>query len=174
MKAPIVISSRQLRCVLVVAVAAALSAVGLSACGGSAPTSQGELTQARRQVAYHIHREERLRRLEAQLRQVNHQQSESHAVSIPNYVPSSAPTASTGTYYAPAPTDGSCGGELTVNSRTTCHFAENVEQAYYAEVGSGSGEVVAYSPAMNRTYVMSCSGSPHECTGGNDAAVFFP
>ncbi len=170
MKAPIVISSRQLRCGLVVAVAAALCAVALSACGGSTPTGQGELTQARRQVAYHVHHEERLRRLEARLRQVKHQSGEPHPVPIPNYVPSDAPT----TYYAPAPTDGSCGGELSVNSRTTCPFAENVEQAYYAEIGSGSGEVVAYSPAMNRTYVMSCSGSPHECTGGNGAAVFFP
>jgi hypothetical protein len=180
MKAPIVTVSRRLRYGFVAVAAAAICAAALSACGGSASTGNGELTQARRATAAHIHREDRLRRLEARLRQVNGA-GKSHTVPIPSYVPSAAPTTSTGTYYtpaptpapAPSPTGGSCGGELSVNANTSCPFAENVEQAYYAEVGSGPGEVVAYSPVTNRTYVMSCSGSPHECTGGDDAAVFF-
>jgi hypothetical protein len=179
MKAPIVTISHRLRYGLVAVAAAALCAAALSACGGSTSTGSGELSQARRATAAHIHREDRLRRLEARLRQVKQSSGKSHAVPIPNYVPSGTPTTSTGTYYAPAPapaaspTGGSCGGELSVNANTSCPFAENVEQAYYAEVGSGPGEVVAYSPVTDRTYVMSCSGSPHECTGGDDAAVFF-
>jgi hypothetical protein len=180
MKAPIVTTtSRRLRCTLVVAVAAIVSAVALSACGGSASTATGELAQARQATANHIHREDRLRRLEARLHRVDHRSGKAHSVPIPTYVAPTPPTVDDGSYYnaAPAPTvstEGSCGGELSVNSHTSCPFAQNVENAYYAEVGSGSGEVVAYSPVTERDYTMSCSGSPHECTGGDDAAVFFP
>jgi hypothetical protein len=181
MKAPIVTTtSRRLRCTLVVAVAAIVSAVALSACGGSASTATGELAQARQATANHIHREDRLRRLEARLHRVDHRSGKAHSVPIPTYVAPAPPTVDDGSYYnaAPAPsaspTEGSCGGELSVNSHTSCPFAQNVENAYYAEVGSGSGEVVAYSPVTERDYTMSCSGSPHECTGGDDAAVFFP
>ena len=54
-------------------------------------------------------------------------------------------------------------------------FAANVEADYYSEVGSGSGSVYSYSPTTGRYYTMYCSsGSPHECTGGNDASVYFP
>ncbi len=170
MKASIVTSSRRLRCGLVVALAVAVCAVALSACGGdSTATAAGELTQARRATANHVHREDRLRRLEARLHRVGRRSNKGHAVPIPAYVPNPAPSApSTGTYYTPAPaptvpsTGGSCGGELSVNSQTSCPFAENVESAYYAEVGSGPGTVVAYSPVTEETYTMSCSGSPHE------------
>jgi hypothetical protein len=179
MKAPIVTRSRRLRCALVVAVAAIVSAVALSACGGSASTATGELTQARQATANHVHREDRLRRLEERLHRIDHS-GKARAVPIPTYVAPATTTTGDGTYYVPAPaptvspTAGSCGGELSVNSHTTCPFAQNVENAYYAEVGSGPGEVVAYSPVTERDYTMSCSGSPHECTGGDDAAVFFP
>ncbi len=61
-----------------------------------------------------------------------------------------------------------------MNSDTSCPFAAAVENAYFAEVGSGPGTVVAYSPVTEKTYEMSCSGSPHECTGGDHAAVYFP
>jgi hypothetical protein len=179
MKAPIVTTSRRLRCTLVVAVVAIVSAVALSACGGSASTATGELTQARQATANHVHREDRLRRLEARLHRVDHS-GKARSVPIPTYITPAPPTVDDGTYYNPAPaptaasTGGSCGGELSVNSNTSCPFAQNVENAYYAEVGSGSGEVVAYSPVTERDYTMSCSGSPHECTGGDDAAIFFP
>jgi hypothetical protein len=177
MKAPITISFNRLRYGLVVAVVAASSAVALSACGGGASTSKGELTQARRQAANHVHDQERLRRLETRLQDVKSQTKSSRVVPIPTYVPSGTPTISDGTYYAPsadAPSSGSCGGELSVNSDTSCPFAAAVESAYFAEVGSGPGTVVAYSPVTDKTYVMSCSGSPHECTGGDHAAVYFP
>jgi hypothetical protein len=71
--------------------------------------------------------------------------------------------------------EGSCGGSLSVGPNTTCEFAQNVENDYYAEIGSGSGTVDSYSPAKDRYYSMYCtSGSPHECTGGNNASVYFP
>jgi len=82
---------------------------------------------------------------------------------------------------APAPegsstsSSGNCGGGLSANQYTTCGFAENVEADYYSEIGSGSGTVVSYSPTTSKTYSMYCTaGEPHECTGGNNAAVFFP
>ena len=104
MKASTVTSSRRLRTALVVAVAAVVSAVALSACGGgSASTATGELTQARRSTANHVHREDRLRRLEARVRRVDHRSGKAHPVPIPTYVPSAAPTIDDGTYYVPAP-----------------------------------------------------------------------
>jgi hypothetical protein len=75
---------------------------------------------------------------------------------------------------APTPSIESCGGELEVNSDTTCPFAENVEDDYFAEIGSGSGSIEAYSPVTETFYVMYCTASPHECTGGHNAAVYFP
>jgi hypothetical protein len=48
----------------------------------------------------------------------------------------------------------------------------NVQDEYYA---SGPGWISVYSPVTNRTYDMYCTGgSPHACTGGNNAAVYFP
>jgi glucodextranase-like protein len=65
-----------------------------------------------------------------------------------------------------------CGGGLTVGPNTSCPFAENVQAKYYR---SGPGWIDVYSPVTGRTYRMYCtSGSPHVCTGGNDAAVYFP
>jgi hypothetical protein len=177
MKASITIPSHRLRVGLVVAVAAALCAVALSACGGASSTSKGELTQARRQAANHVHDQERLRRLESRLQGVKSAAKGARVVPIPTYVPSTTPSTGDGTYYTPSTTaagGGSCGGELSVNSDTSCPFAAAVENAYFAEVGSGPGTVVAYSPVTDKTYVMSCSGSPHECTGGDHAAVYFP
>jgi hypothetical protein len=65
-----------------------------------------------------------------------------------------------------------CGGGLSVGPNTSCPFAENVQAEYYR---GGAGWIDVYSPVTGRTYRMYCtSGSPHVCTGGNDAAVYFP
>jgi hypothetical protein len=67
---------------------------------------------------------------------------------------------------------GNCGGGLSVGPNTTCEFGENVRAAYEQ---SGSSVVEATSPTTGRTYTMYCtSASPHACTGGNNAAVYFP
>jgi hypothetical protein len=45
----------------------------------------------------------------------------------------------------------------------------------YARTGGGYVTVTAYSPATGRSFDMYCSGgSPHVCTGGNNASVYFP
>jgi hypothetical protein len=65
-----------------------------------------------------------------------------------------------------------CGNELTVGPDTTCTFAENVRSKYEQE-GPGTYEI--YSPVTEKTYSMTCSGgAPVVCTGGNNAAVYFP
>ena len=65
-----------------------------------------------------------------------------------------------------------CGGGLVVGPNTTCGFAENVRAEY---LRGGPGWINVFSPATGRTYDMYCTGSsPHVCTGGNNAAVYFP
>lgn len=71
---------------------------------------------------------------------------------------------------APAPSGGSCGGGISVNSATSCAFAQNVASAY-AENG-GDPILDVYSPKTGQTYRMTCSGGyPNVCTGGNNAQV---
>jgi len=65
-----------------------------------------------------------------------------------------------------------CGGGISVGPRTSCAFALNVRDEYYRR---GGGWISVYSPITNRTYRMFCTdSSPHVCTGGNNAAVYFP
>jgi Glucodextranase, domain B len=65
-----------------------------------------------------------------------------------------------------------CGGGLLVGPATSCAFAENVRAEFNL---SGSGRISVYSPVTSRTYKMFCTdSSPHVCTGGNNAAVYFP
>lgn len=67
---------------------------------------------------------------------------------------------------------GNCGGGLSVGPGTSCGFAANVRAAYES---SGSSVVRAFSPATGSSYTMYCtSSSPHVCTGGNNATVYFP
>lgn len=135
----------------------------VAACGGSGISPEEE-ARLKKQGAEHVHKEERLRKLEKELKHIKKKGSGSSPPREESNRPSTAQ----------APTRESCGGELEVNSYTTCPFAENVREAYFAEVGSGSGYVEAWSPVTDQFYTMSCSGSPHECTGGNEAAVYFP
>lgn len=65
----------------------------------------------------------------------------------------------------------SCGGGLSVGPNTSCAFAHNVQDAF---PGSGPGRISVYSPTTRRAYTMTCTGSPHKCTGGNGATVYFP
>lgn len=137
-------------------------------CGDSG-ASQEELEAARKEGAAKARQEYKIRQIQKELKALRKGNGSSKAAA-----------AAAGT--APAPEGGSsasgsgnCGGSLSANSVTTCGFAENVEEQYYSEIGSGSGTVIAYSPTTGETYSMYCTaGSPHECTGGNDAAVYFP
>jgi tRNA A-37 threonylcarbamoyl transferase component Bud32 len=73
----------------------------------------------------------------------------------------------------PQPQRTSCGGDLSIGPNTTCGFAHNVEAAYSQSSG-GDTNVTASSPATGLTYSMHCTGgTPHICTGGNNASVYF-
>jgi pantoate kinase len=141
----------------------AVLGLGLTACGDSS-ASQDEIEAARKQGASKAREQQKIHKIEKELQNLKKAKAGTGA----------------GTGAAVPPSEGSgssgnCGGSLSVNEHTSCSFAENVEDAYYAEVGSGAGVVYAYSPTTGQTYSMYCTaGSPHECTGGNDAAAYFP
>jgi hypothetical protein len=74
-----------------------------------------------------------------------------------------------------------CGGGVSAGSYTSCPFAQEVRWAYESSEGArhylpnGEVQVGAYSPVTGETYVMACTtSSPHVCTGGNNASVYFP
>jgi hypothetical protein len=152
------------------AAAVALVALLLSACGDSG-ASNDELKEARLQGAAKAQQQAKITQIQRELRALRHGKAvpvDSGSGSAPAPAPESAAPES-------AASSGNCGGGLSANQYTTCGFAENVESDYYSEIGSGSGTVVSYSPTTRQTYSMYCSaGTPHECTGGNNAAVFFP
>jgi hypothetical protein len=65
-----------------------------------------------------------------------------------------------------------CGGGVSAGPNTSCPFALNTAATYYDNPGP---VIDVYSPVTDRVYTMSCtSGSPHVCTGGNNASVYFP
>ena len=135
--------------------------VTLSSCGSSG-ASQDELNEARTEGAKEAQQQAKIEKIEGQLKSLK------HGHGAPNQENTSGSP-------APASNSGNCGGGLSVGPNTTCAFAENVEYQYFAEIDSGSGTVTAYSPVTEKLYTMYCTaGEPHECTGGNNASVFFP
>lgn len=60
------------------------------------------------------------------------------------------------------------------NDHTTCPFSLNVRDSFVQSGYTGATiSIEAYSPAMERWYVMQCSGNqPVTCTGGDDAVVY--
>lgn len=136
-------------------------ATAFTACGSSG-AGQDELDQARNEGAAHARQQGKIEHIEQQLKSLKH----GHAQNRTNTSSPSSTPASGGT---------SCGGELSVGPNTTCAFAEIVESDYFAEIGAGAGTVVSYSPVTGKLYSMYCTaGEPHECTGGNNASVYFP
>jgi hypothetical protein len=148
------------RCALYICVLAAI-AFAVSSCGSSC-ASQDELNQARTEGAKEAEQQTKIEKIEGQLKSLK------HGHGVPNRSNTSGSSVPTGG------TTG-CGGGLSVGANTTCAFGENVEYEYFAEIGSGSGTVVAYSPVTEKLYSMYCTaGEPHECTGGKSASVYFP
>jgi hypothetical protein len=151
-----------LRPALYICVLAAI-AFTVSSCGGSG-ASQDELNEARTEGAKEAAQQAKIEKIEGQLKSLKHGHG---APNGSNTSGSSTPASGDGS--------GNCGGSLSVGPNTTCGFAENVEYEYFAEIGTGSGTVTAYSPVTERLYSMYCTaGEPHECTGGNNATVYFP
>jgi hypothetical protein len=134
----------------------------LTACGSSG-ANQDELDQARSEGAAKAKEQAKIEGIEKQLKALKHGHT-------PNRSNTSVPPGTTSSGEG-----SSCSGGLSVGPNTTCGFAENVEADYFTEIGSGSGTVVSYSPTTGRLYSMYCTaGEPHECTGGNNASVYFP
>lgn len=131
--------------------------IAVTGCGDDA-ASQEELREARQEGAQAA----RLRELERRLREQERQQRrKENGGSAPSATPGATP--STGRT--------SCGDGLSVGPNTSCPFAERVRAAY----PGSSASFDVYSPVTGRTYSMSCTtGSPHVCTGGNNASVYFP
>lgn len=144
-----------------------LAALSLSLLGcGDSGASQDEIEAARQQGAAKARQQAKIRQIQKELKELKKGKS--------GTTPAGASPAPEGVPATP-PSPGNCGGSLSANENTTCGFAENVQAAYFEEIGSGAGTVIAYSPTTNVTYSMYCTaGSPHVCTGGNDAAVYFP
>jgi hypothetical protein len=99
--------------------------------------------------------------------------------------PSAGPPASSASAGAPSSSAASgassgCDSGISVNSVTTCPFADNVFKAYvdnYKANGVQNNVVVtAYSPVTHQTYSMNCAndGSTVTCTGGKSSLVSFP
>jgi hypothetical protein len=147
-----------------IAVVGIVISLGLVACGSSG-ASKEELSEAASKGAHHKAEQERLRKLEKELKDLHKGQNSNSPV------PSPAPTPEP----APPPSGTDCGEGLTAGPSTTCLFAENVRSEYEDHIGAGSGTVEAFSAANNKVYDMFCTaGSPHECSGAIDATVYFP
>ena len=92
--------------------------------------------------------------------------SSGSATTTPRPVPSSPNV-------GPPPLSGpsDCGGGLTAGANTSCPFARNVQDAFNR---FGGGLIDVFSPTTGQTYRVFCtSSSPHVCTGGNNASVYF-
>lgn len=126
-------------------------------CGEDSP-SEAELREARQQGAQAA----RLRELERELRQQERKQNGGGATPQAPATPGTSP---------PSSGRSSCGGGVTVGPNTSCPFAQSVRSAY---PGSDTPFEV-HSSVTGQTYTMRCTtGSPHVCTGGNNASVYFP
>lgn len=154
--APRAIRSFGLATALIVALAT------LAACGDSG-ASQDEIDQARKEGSAQTRQQLKIQQIEKELKSLKHGHTNPQ-----NQAQSDSPAPAGGGSTA-------CAGTLSVGPNTTCGFAANVEADYYSEIGSGSGTVYSYSPTTGQSYSMYCTaGSPHVCTGGNDASVYFP
>ncbi len=68
-----------------------------------------------------------------------------------------------------------CGDGVYAGANTSCAFAMNVVGEYGSNPGAST--ITAYSPVTGEYYTMSCGtagNGGHVCTGGNNAAVYFP
>lgn len=128
----------------------------MTACGDNAP-SEEQLREARQEGAQAA----RIKELERKVRQ---QERRRDGGATPPR--SSSPGGSSG-----SASKTSCGGDLSVGPNTSCPFAESVRSSY----PGSEAPFEVYSSVTGQTYTMRCtSGSPHVCTGGNNASVYFP
>lgn len=149
-------------------VSLSILAVAGGGCGGSDEPSEERIAGERKEAAAQAVQREKIRNLQKELRKRG---------GSPGKEGEDAPAPSAPTPAAPTPAPASsggtpCGGGVSVGANTTCPFALNVRNAY--SHGSGEGTVTADSPATGSSFTLSCTASPHVCTGGNNASVYFP
>ena len=67
-----------------------------------------------------------------------------------------------------------CGNGVFAGPNTSCPFAKNVHDGYFAVPGD-SVEIDVFSPVTGQTYRMNCvkTGDTVTCRGGNEAVVTF-
>jgi hypothetical protein len=153
---------------------------GVAACGSDADQQRlraDELARARAEGAHQARIEARSNqaaRTAKELRRELNRLKKRPARTTTSPAPtSSGPAPSSGAAPPAASAGTSCGAGVIVNSVTSCPFGVNTRDTYYANRQPAVVEV--YSTVTDKTYTMSCtSGSPHVCTGGNNARVTFP
>lgn len=130
-----------------------------------------ELTLARQQAADHAHREERLRRVEKSCEGRGAKGlSTRSGREITGRPP---PTLRAGHGRFMRPSGGECGNGLSVNSVTTCPFAENVQTGYCGDrVREWNG--LRSQPGHGSGLLDVLHGLAPCVHGGEDAAVYFP
>ena len=154
--------ARSARQLILLSCAAALL-LPIAACGTE--DNSDEVDEARRQGEKEGRNDARLRQLERELRKRERGDGRGGGNRSPGGSPDPAPPSGSG---------GSrdCGGGLSANQSTSCTFARIVRDNYN---DNPQTTVKAYSPVTNQAYTMTCTdGSPHVCTGGNNATVYFP
>jgi hypothetical protein len=150
--------------------AAALMVGGLAGCGGDDGTSEEELQQAREEGEQAARDRDKLSDLERKLNERERNKDSGGG--------SSESGGGGGGGGTPPPTQApsggtDCGGGVRAGPNTSCPFARSVQDAYAS--GGGESQLQVYSSVTDREYTMTCShGSPHVCTGGNNASVTFP
>jgi hypothetical protein len=141
----------------VLAVLGLVSAM-LVGCGGGGDDniSSQDVQQAAAAAVKKAQQQQKLKDLEKQVNELKKSQSGETAATGPSSSSSGGST--------------DCGNGISVNSNTSCAFAQYVAEGYRA---TGDSVIRAYSPVTDDTYAMTCSGSnPTVCRGGNDAAVY--
>ena len=149
---------------LVLLACVAALAVPAGACGES--DEEERVREAREEGEREGRNEQRLKQLERELKE-----RKSGGGSGGN----SGGSGSTGGTSPPPSTGGgtNCGGVTAVTSATSCEFARAVKNTY--QDTGGSSVLRVYSSVTKKSYTMNCtSGSPHRCSGGNNAVVTFP
>jgi Flp pilus assembly protein TadG len=163
----------------VAAILAIAAVSGAAGCGsddsGDSLAEAERLAQAKQEGAREARAEQEARkaareqrRLRREIQRIRRDRAQASAPSGGNgATPSSTVIPSGGT---------NCGSGVTAGANTSCAFARNVRDNYYA-AGQGDIYVDVYSPTTGQTYSMYCragrGGAATLCTGGNNASVSF-